>query len=126
MHPAGDHAVYARMTGQATERFDDDVLALPLLEVAGDADAGHVPGDAEVVAYGSRRTARAQPRFVDGIVDHALVRRLHAVRMAMGEHRAGHAHQRRRTPGAPALTRAVLLEALDVADDRAPRQQAGE
>src|SRR5262245_44180526 len=126
MHPAGNHTVHARMIRQATERFDDDVLTLPLLDVAGDADARRVAGDTEVVAYGRRRPSRAQPRFVDCVVDYPLVRRLHAVRMAMGQYRARHAHQRRRAPGAPTLARAVLLEALDVADDWPSREQAGE
>ena len=83
---AGDHAVHGGMLAQPAERFDDDALALPLLNVAGDADARSVGRDIELAPHLGGRTLRPQPRLVHRVVDDARVRRLEAVGAAVIEH----------------------------------------
>ncbi|MFN8643951.1 MAG: hypothetical protein U0802_20705 [Candidatus Binatia bacterium] len=92
---AGDDAVHLGVIGEQAQRLDEHALALPFLDVAGDADARRPGRHAELAAHVDGIALRAQPGLVDRVVDDVFDRRAHAVAMAGVEHRLRHAQQDR-------------------------------
>src|SRR5882724_11348289 len=122
MHAPHDETAQRRkMPPRAPDRIDDEMLALPVLDVSDDADQRHVGRNAELAPYRPSTPGR-EGGAIDAVEDGAEPARpemlLAAVRLDLLGHADAGIHPARQQ----ARERAEGLEAFLVADDRQATQ----